>query len=297
MKYCQVIKYIILYIIIILLFAFFYYLQGEIGIKTSDNSYLNMLYFSVVTITTLGYGDVIPINVFTKLLVSIESILGIFILGIILNAIWKIYTDYTENQYKKELKSENQRQNDEKLKSYTKYFKIKTEKLLNQILLTTTPAKDRGNKDGKDIEIFDFNDLVDIFLPSMVVTKSLFSTSIEDLLNIENEFINEIKYLIANYNFESFRELYTNLHQYLEEDELDEYKNAIFSYKKLITEGSGKTSFQEQIEKIIKKATPNPSTEDYPGNIVTPIIIFYYSLKRKIKIVLKIHENINNISK
>jgi len=43
------------------------------------------LYFSVVTITTLGYGDIIPLAWPLKLLAAMESLLGLLILGLFLN--------------------------------------------------------------------------------------------------------------------------------------------------------------------------------------------------------------------
>lgn len=46
-----------------------------------------MLYFSVVTITTLGYGDVVPITDFNRFLVGLESILGLVLIGLFLNSL------------------------------------------------------------------------------------------------------------------------------------------------------------------------------------------------------------------
>jgi len=45
------------------------------------NVFLNSLYFSVVTFTTLGYGDITPFGI-SKLFASIEALLGGFILAL-----------------------------------------------------------------------------------------------------------------------------------------------------------------------------------------------------------------------
>ena len=51
------------------------------------DTYFRMLYFSTVTITTLGYGDILPISNLARIMVSIESIVGIVVIGLFLNAV------------------------------------------------------------------------------------------------------------------------------------------------------------------------------------------------------------------
>ncbi|MGL1861449.1 MAG: potassium channel family protein [Pseudodesulfovibrio sp.] len=52
-----------------------------------DGSYERMLYFSAVTITTLGFGDIVPISDKNRRLVTLESILGAVFIGLFLNAL------------------------------------------------------------------------------------------------------------------------------------------------------------------------------------------------------------------
>ena len=40
-----------------------------------------MLYFSAVTATTLGYGEIVPLTVRARILVAIESVLGLIVMG------------------------------------------------------------------------------------------------------------------------------------------------------------------------------------------------------------------------
>jgi Na+/H+-dicarboxylate symporter len=41
-----------------------------------------MLYFSLATLTTTGYGDIVPLNPFARSLASLESVIGPFYLAI-----------------------------------------------------------------------------------------------------------------------------------------------------------------------------------------------------------------------
>jgi len=53
------------------------------------NILLYALYFSAITFTTVGYGDVVPIDWLTRILASIEAILGVSIMAIIIYALTK----------------------------------------------------------------------------------------------------------------------------------------------------------------------------------------------------------------
>jgi hypothetical protein len=49
--------------------------------------YMRMFYLSAITITTVGYGDILPITTAARFLVSIEAILGIMVVGFFLNSL------------------------------------------------------------------------------------------------------------------------------------------------------------------------------------------------------------------
>lgn len=64
------------------------YADARQGIgSTSSGNLVRMLYLSASTITTLGYGDIVPLTTTSRLLVSIEAVLGILLIGLFLNAL------------------------------------------------------------------------------------------------------------------------------------------------------------------------------------------------------------------
>ena len=66
-------------------FAAVYVWSGTIMSETNViNDIETALYFSIVTITTLGYGDYTPINEFGRFLVSLETIMGIVFIVLVL---------------------------------------------------------------------------------------------------------------------------------------------------------------------------------------------------------------------
>ncbi len=62
------------------------YKLGLSNLRSSD-PFWRMMYFSVVTSTTLGYGDIVPVTDFARGLVSAQCILSVFIIGFFLNAV------------------------------------------------------------------------------------------------------------------------------------------------------------------------------------------------------------------
>jgi hypothetical protein len=53
------------------------------GVPLDDNRTFSstLLYFSFVTLTTLGYGDVVPVSIVARLISVLEAITGVFFLG------------------------------------------------------------------------------------------------------------------------------------------------------------------------------------------------------------------------
>ena len=56
-------------------------------VRKSSKNFSRMLYFSAVTATTLGYGDIAPVTPLTRNLVTVQSIVGIVLIGMFLNAL------------------------------------------------------------------------------------------------------------------------------------------------------------------------------------------------------------------
>lgn len=61
-------------------------LQRGVSRQGLDN-FSRMLYFSAVTMTTLGYGDIAPTSSFSRFLISSQVILGIILIGLFLSSV------------------------------------------------------------------------------------------------------------------------------------------------------------------------------------------------------------------
>lgn len=78
--------YALIYLLLIPIFAFIYsFVCLDLGNHADDP--ITYLYFSVVSITTLGYGDILPNSSVAQMTASSESLLGIILIGLFLNAL------------------------------------------------------------------------------------------------------------------------------------------------------------------------------------------------------------------
>jgi len=78
-------KVLITYLLVILISAALYFSLPKIF--ENDINFGDSLYFSVVTITTLGYGDLSPISGVGKFIAAIEALLGVVLMGVFLLAV------------------------------------------------------------------------------------------------------------------------------------------------------------------------------------------------------------------
>ena len=64
------------------LFAFDQLLAGTAAAGSSIDSHL--LYFSLITLTTIGYGDIVPVSAPARVLCGIEGLIGQLFVAIII---------------------------------------------------------------------------------------------------------------------------------------------------------------------------------------------------------------------
>ena len=82
--YHRIIGAILLYFLVSLMFVALFVIVGQIfpkafsGIVIEDNTALasNLIYFSFVTLTSVGYGDIVPVHPIARSLCNLEAIIG-----------------------------------------------------------------------------------------------------------------------------------------------------------------------------------------------------------------------------
>ena len=135
------------------------------------NNILDALYFSIVTITTLGFGDVLPSGTAGKVLVCAEAILGVVFIGMFLNAISESQARQVDENEKNRTKEERRDNAISKLRQYYKFLYSIMARYLIEAYSVTTPIK--GRKFPEDVMHhqfqFSFNDICDLYKSSLLI--------------------------------------------------------------------------------------------------------------------------------
>lgn len=203
-------RYALYYLTIIPLFGLIYYMlpSGMLNIEKPpvyNTEYLiTCLYFSVTTITTLGYGDISPTSSLGQILTMAESIIGIIIIGLFLNSISHTLSEKSiEKEKNLQLTLEN-KENIRKLNAFNKIVEVTMTRHYKYMGIITNPSQHwKGNKlvnNDNPNRIFSedlkFSDLQYFFRNSNQYTDNLFKPVMDYYYKSLNEFISSVEEMV-----------------------------------------------------------------------------------------------------
>ncbi len=162
------IVWICLYLCLMPLFALVYYWMPDGQFRVPDNAgtdYGSWLYYSIVTITTLGFGDYTPAHGWAQAVTAIEVMCGLVFLGFFLNSVGSMKSEIdVETEIEKQHRV-HQASEYEKLMKNIPILLHKLNIYLSYCYAVTTPVSNR--RDGGSFNPdFSMNDMRDLYLPS-----------------------------------------------------------------------------------------------------------------------------------
>ena len=177
--------------------------EATLNLNSHEKGFVSSLYFSVITITTLGYGDITPVGTLSQILTASESVLGIVLIGLFLNTLsHQQAEEVKENEKQAQLKRD-KKQDINRLLAFSKLMNITIDNYLIYSLPIIQPRTKRKTYKHDPIDTFldikfTFNDLHDLFEPSYRLTHEiglpaivryfeaikLLQSSIEDMIKL-----------------------------------------------------------------------------------------------------------------
>jgi hypothetical protein len=87
------------YLVIAIAFSQLYWILNELVVdsfnqKVTATHTAEFLYFSMITLTSIGYGGIVPVNPFVRLVAALESMTGIFFVAIVVARLVSAYRPF-----------------------------------------------------------------------------------------------------------------------------------------------------------------------------------------------------------
>ena len=158
-----------LYVIATPIFAVVYWLLPDGQFRIPDGAtteFGSWLYYSIVTITTLGFGDYTPSGGMAQTVTAVEVMFGLIILGLFLNAVGSMKSEIdVASEVEKQKRLREAREKAALLKSIPAIM-ASLNNFLAYCYAATTPAASRTSDTASFNPDFTFADMAAVFTPS-----------------------------------------------------------------------------------------------------------------------------------
>ena len=158
-----------LYICITPIFALIYWALPDDQFRIPDGAatgYGSWLYYSIVTISTLGFGDYTPAHGGAQAVTAVEVMCGLIFLGLFLNAVGAMKSEIDVESEIEKQKALHQAMESDKLKKSIPMVIDSLNKFLAYCYAVSTPPVKRASVEPKYNPDFRFTDLSGMFSPT-----------------------------------------------------------------------------------------------------------------------------------
>lgn len=187
------------------------------------------LYFSVVSITTLGFGDMFPVSGIARVLVCAECILGLIFMGLFLNDISAAQAEKVSEIERGKNEEELRAKEIEKYKIRFRAMRRKLDMFLSNAYLLTTPMDKRGDEMPDDLinRHFTFNDLHDFNQPNLLVSQNYMEKTIEVFLRSEKKLYEDMTEILKTTDGDYLDGVHTLIEEIADDIDDNDFSEAI----------------------------------------------------------------------
>lgn len=251
------------------------------------------LYYSIVTITTLGFGDYTPAHGWAQAVTAVEVMCGLIFLGFFLNAVgsMKSEIDITTEKEKQKLLHESA-ERDKFIKAVPAIMhSLNT--FLSYCYALTTPLNQRNDEEAKYNPDFTFNDMYDLYKPSglpvdntrlPVVTRVIKSMHHSTLL---------LDSLQSNVDLTIWPEILEDAFKFVAESQMFDSEDALLEKPAVLFGNDDKISDAEAEQKISDEIRNWTGALDFKNNKeLQPIADLYYLIKENAALAISLQNKI-----
>lgn len=273
-------------LVVVVVFAFIYWGISS-DIKNVDD-FGSALYFSIVTITTLGFGDMYPEDTLARMMVCLEAMAGVVFVGIFLNLISEVQAQRLNEQEKKRNKYE--RYLDAKAKLRQHYLQLNKlfEKYLQAAYYVVTPNVKRKMPDDVFNYRFDFtfNDMADLYEPPQILTHQFNTSAVVIFLDVHERLYQELRHTADTVDLSFWPSLESDIHSFMQQCSDFFYKESIVNNGLLVPQNNPELSMRWIVSKMIHDHIGDFTMD--ANDLKTPYASLYNMLKINIDLVQQI---------
>lgn len=270
------IKYIGLSIIVVIVVFAFIYCGNSASIEGLDG-FGSALYFSIVTITTLGFGDMFPKDGFARTMVCLEVLAGVVFVGVFLNSIAQAQTQRLQYLNEKA-----------KLRQHYLLLSKLFEKYLQAAFYVVTPwEKQELPADILSYKFnFTFNDMADLNATPRYLSSQLNSSAVSIYFEIHDRLYQELRHTVDNVDLSYWSSLEMNIHCFMQQCSDFTHKDVILVNTLVEPFCDPGQSRPMIVSKLIRDHVGELSMD--PKDQKTPYVALYYMLKENTILVQNI---------
>lgn len=280
-------KYLLYFIVAIVLFAAIYFLLGfdSFNRKEDEWNFIESLYFSIVTITTLGFGDICPTTGWAKFFVCLEAISGLIIVGVLLN---DISSAQAEKVSKAEQKKNEKEIRQKAIRGYKSRYTTISERInayYHACYTLFTPMSERSEDipDRFNPETYSFNKLIDMFGPNLALHQDFMKPAVESYYEAQNNLVSDFTIIAMASNEECLEPVVTLINKFRYDCDARNFEGAFKRIQQLFTQDGEKKPMSDIIVEAIRNY--KEGEEISSSSIVNSAYQLYLLVKSNIKLL------------
>nr|WP_290693726.1 potassium channel family protein [Halomonas sp. UBA3074] len=266
---------IALYVVLLFVFAKVYLSNIDKGI----DGFFDALYFSFVTMTTLGYGDIAPDTNLSKGAVFFQVSAGLFLFGIVISYIVK---DHEEEIFKKE-RLEKKNKDDMIFSKYVKKMLAITKSFDRSI----NHLMECGIENEDFFSTVKFSALKNMCLQSGKMQDGLIVSRIDNYIFRREIFLKEIEFMVLNLNAEAVSEFSEDIFEHLSLSQEREFILFFSYFDKMVAGKKHKVKDYALASCASHESRPAIQNE---GNVLNPFVELYDDVLSQKKMILKLNK-------
>ena len=291
------IYWILLYIALTPVFATIYWALPDSQFRIPSDAgtdWGSWLYYSIVTITTLGFGDYTPAHVWAQTVTAIEVTMGLSVFGFFLNAVGSMKSEIdVASEVEKQRRAHTVIEREKLLRSIPPVIH-NLNLLLAYCYAVTTPKAQRKTGDATYRDDFKFSDMADLYAGSGLPMDHSNHPAVERLLSAFSGTALCLDSLQTRIDLALWPDLLEDCFAFVANYQMFASKDEI------VTHGAPELRTREKRDAISAKiaATPDtPMREEYPEESdLSPIVELFYLIKDNATLATKIESELTKIA-